>query len=375
MHKLFLLLCFSPLAALAQNVGIGTNTPQAKLEIRNSLKNTVRISTNAFTDTSELLFSNRNASGQGTDFLFRSVREEGLFVSSLSDIPANNSSSSLVIRPNGNVGIGIFPDFKMHVNGASRFAGKMDLEGLQLFEFGAGVVGKEINAGKVGYNAFGQNALTFVGAGTNITNRAVYFFAEGGTTFTGPLDFYGPLRPGGAPGTAGQVLRSNGASNPVWANAALDNNIRFGVLFSTTTEGSGPINVESTQYNLSPADITIGTGSITVNKTGLYHINAQVTSRVLTAAPTSYVPEGSAFVLFSSGATTINYFIIGYLDHYQESMSDAGAGGSYYHSKWVEGDVYLTAGMTIRVTRDLRVEGTPGDVIFDVYLYGHLVDD
>jgi hypothetical protein len=54
-------------------------------------------------------------------------------------------------------------------------------------EFGAGIVGKETNAGKIGYEIFGTGALTFVGAGTSATNRKVFLFAEGGTESNGPL--------------------------------------------------------------------------------------------------------------------------------------------------------------------------------------------
>jgi hypothetical protein len=41
-------------------------------------------------------------------------------------------------------------------------------------------VWKRTNAGKIGYNALGQNA-SFVGAGTKTT---IYYFAEGGTTMS-----------------------------------------------------------------------------------------------------------------------------------------------------------------------------------------------
>jgi hypothetical protein len=80
-----------------------------------------------------------------------------------------------------NVGIGITPTAKLHVNGTIK------MEGNNMFEFGGGVVGKEVNAGKIGYNAFGTNSLEIVGAGTNAANRQVYFFAEAGTTFNGPI--------------------------------------------------------------------------------------------------------------------------------------------------------------------------------------------
>ncbi len=73
------------------------------------------------------------------------------------------------------------PRFSIAADGTSQVVG------LNLMEFGAGVAGKEVNAGKIGYNAFSKSALTITGAGTTNTNRAVYFYAEGGNTTSGPI--------------------------------------------------------------------------------------------------------------------------------------------------------------------------------------------
>jgi hypothetical protein len=70
--------------------------------------------------------------------------------------------------------------------------GTAQILGLNLMEFGAGVAGKEVNAGKIGYNAFGHNALTIVGGGTTTTNREVFFFAEGGIGNQGPVYLTNP---------------------------------------------------------------------------------------------------------------------------------------------------------------------------------------
>jgi len=260
--------------AFAQNVGIGTTAPAEKLEVKNSLRSTLKISSASYVDTSELLLSNRTNGNSGTDFSIKSIREEGLHFSSLSDLPANTATNSLVIRPGGNVGVGIVPQFKFHVNGASRFNGLTQIDGLNLFEFGAGVPGKELNAGKIGYNAFGQNALTFVGAGTNASNRAIYFFAEGGTTMSGPLNIGGTFRVNGNPGSAGQVLTSTGAGSPEWQNSSYSNNTRFSVVLDETpTLLSGNVVFAATHYNLDPANVIIGASSITINKAGLYHFD------------------------------------------------------------------------------------------------------
>jgi hypothetical protein len=106
---LFVCICFSFMFAFSQNVGIGTNTPSSKLEIRNSLKSDIKIRSNSFADTSVLMFSNRLSSGEGTDYIFSSNQEQGLFISSASDLPQNSNSNTMVITPQGRIGLGGVP--------------------------------------------------------------------------------------------------------------------------------------------------------------------------------------------------------------------------------------------------------------------------
>jgi hypothetical protein len=89
----------------AQNVGIGTVTPLTKLEIKNPVKSTVRISSNGFGDTSQLTLSNRNASNQGTDFTFSANAETSLRLTTASDIAGNNHDSILTVTPAGRIGV------------------------------------------------------------------------------------------------------------------------------------------------------------------------------------------------------------------------------------------------------------------------------
>lgn len=81
-----------------------------------------------------------------------------------------------------NVGIGTTtPTARLHV------AGNQKIDSNFTLEFGAGVTGKEPNAGKIGYQVFSTNALDIVGAGTFENNRKVTFWAGGGTQFRGPV--------------------------------------------------------------------------------------------------------------------------------------------------------------------------------------------
>ncbi|MBK7223398.1 MAG: hypothetical protein IPH94_19490 [Saprospiraceae bacterium] len=78
-----------------------------------------------------------------------------------------------------NVGIGTTnPQSKLHINGNQK------IDSLYTLEFGSGFV-KESNAGKIGYKTFSTIGLDIVGAGLTGTDRKIFFFGEGGSTFNG----------------------------------------------------------------------------------------------------------------------------------------------------------------------------------------------
>ncbi|MCX6316619.1 MAG: hypothetical protein NTW29_04975 [Bacteroidetes bacterium] len=81
-----------------------------------------------------------------------------------------------------NVGIGTAnPTARLHVGG------NLKIDSVYTLEFGAGISGKEINAGKIGYQVFSPTGLDIVGAGTAQTNRRITFWAEGGSVFKGDI--------------------------------------------------------------------------------------------------------------------------------------------------------------------------------------------
>jgi hypothetical protein len=99
-----------------------------------------------------------------------------------------------------NVGIGTTnPQSKLHING------NVKIDSAYSLEFGAGIITKELNAGKIGYQLFTPSALDILGAGTNGTNRKIKFWNEGSAEFAGnigigvanatsPLQFAATLR-------------------------------------------------------------------------------------------------------------------------------------------------------------------------------------
>lgn len=91
----------------------------------------------------------------------------------------------------------------------------------------------------------------------------------------GSMQLGGRLFVNGSSGTAGQVLTSNFLSPPSWQtlSGAFDNNTRFEATFSgNSSAGLTPALAYTQVYNTNPADVIIASSGLTINKTGLYHI-------------------------------------------------------------------------------------------------------
>ncbi|MCC3158737.1 H-type lectin domain-containing protein [Hymenobacter sp. 15J16-1T3B] len=78
-------------------------------------------------------------------------------------------------------------------------AGNVAVGSTSTLELGYGVGGKEVNAGKIGYQTFTADALDVVGAGTSGSNRKVKLWAEGGTELAGGLRVNGLAGSGSRP--------------------------------------------------------------------------------------------------------------------------------------------------------------------------------
>jgi hypothetical protein len=252
-HLSILSCCFLIVAiSAAQNVGINDPAPTAKLTVKG---------TEATADGQGAAIKLQNTAGNTNAWYLRAGGTGNNTPNGGFSI-ADNFGYHFNMGQGGNIGLGIAPSTaKLHVNGG------MKIQGLNTLEFGAGVALKELNAGKIGYQTFTPGALDIVGAGTTVATRKVNIFAEGGTTFNGPINV------GGSTGTVGQVLTSNAAGVPTWENAALSNNVRFKATFGADdNSGLEPPITYGTEYNFNSTAVSISASGITINRSGLYHI-------------------------------------------------------------------------------------------------------
>lgn len=189
------------------NVGIGTYFPSAKLHLNGNMKiensNTIefgagaegkqedagKIGYNTFSGNA-LDIVGAGAAGNrkiklyaegGTTLEGKMIISDSMFVGGHTKLDGN------LLVNNGWVGIGNYaPTVPLHLTG------NMKIDNTGTIEFGAGVPGKQQDAGKIGYQTFSTNALDIIGAGSP-NNRKIQFYAEGGSNFSGKVDIVGKL--------------------------------------------------------------------------------------------------------------------------------------------------------------------------------------
>jgi hypothetical protein len=159
-------------------VGIGTTTPNAPLQFSNSLVNRKIVLWDQRDNDHRYLGFGINT-GMLRYQVGAAVTDSHVFFAGTSD---STSVELMRIGGNGRVGIGVTaPTAKLHINGHQK------IDSAYTLEWGAGIGGKEMNAGKIGYEAFTPGALDIVGAGNTVATRRIKLFAEGGLEITGQI--------------------------------------------------------------------------------------------------------------------------------------------------------------------------------------------
>ena len=111
MKKLIFFACiFINNILFAQNIGIGTVNPRARLEVKDSAHPGVRITSKGYLDSSSIILSNTDNFNQGTNYIISANQEIGLKFSTTSDLPQNTIPNLMELNLNGGMGIGKSPD-------------------------------------------------------------------------------------------------------------------------------------------------------------------------------------------------------------------------------------------------------------------------
>ncbi|MGG9971371.1 hypothetical protein ACQ33O_06225 [Ferruginibacter sp. SUN002] len=198
----------------------------------------------------------------------------------------------------------------------------------------------------------------------------------------GDINTTGLIRLNGSPGTAGQVLASNGNSDPTWVNSAFAGNTRFAVELNqfspatTSTTTGGVFSISEIRYNLNTTNVTttVGANSITINKTGLYHFEVDFTTQFyynVSVTPTA-PPELTSYLAINYTGAFNHYLAYGTPMWKSKTTTNA----TYYYNGKMEMDVYIEAPKTLTLYSNMgRLDGPTNSVTQIGYLWGHLISD
>lgn len=215
MKKYFFVLAFgcNTVVSNAQHVGIGTATPGSGLELKGTGLGSQQRITDPVSGNSLVLQGGAGGNMKVTGYNYGTGTAQPLYLSV--------DGASTIINPNGgNVGIGVTtPSAKLHI------AGNIKLNGIETIEFGGNWPGgKELNAGKIGYQTFSVGALDIVGAGTQISNRTIRFWNEGGAIFGGNVGIQTYSIAGYALAVNGNIRTKEVVVESGWADYVFEKN-------------------------------------------------------------------------------------------------------------------------------------------------------
>ena len=289
--KKFILLSFGLSISFflaAQNVGIGTSSPNSKLTIEGLEA--------GFNGTAAGLQFNNTAPGGGSWYLRAGATGTSTPPGGFSI--GNNTDYVFAFNNAGLLGLlSIDPQERLHI-GQGNIRLDLSEKGIILNDYAGPFITRKYDPFTSGaYSGLGRwglfmepNRLTL--GIPNISGKAFQvskYELNGTPTALFGVDVNGALQLNGSSGTAGQVLTSNGSGAAQWQTktSSSDNNVRFEVSFqeSVTNAFSPPLTYTSF-YNYNTAAVTISSGGVTINLPGLYHIEGYYeTSYTFSGAP------------------------------------------------------------------------------------------
>lgn len=156
----------------------------------------------------------------------------------------------------------------------------------------------------------------------------------------GNVNLNGVLKFNGSAGGVGQMLVSTGLSTPEWVSAPYNNTTRFAANIPAETSNSEPLTYESI-YNHNSNDVSIGSSSITISKSGLYHFEGFLTFTITFRGDIPKDVAFSAFLHADSETYDIAFF---------SGMHYVGT-AQYNTTVHFKNDIYITAPATINLSR------------------------
>ncbi|MGY3793728.1 hypothetical protein [Aquimarina sp. 433] len=221
--------------AVSGNVGIGTTSPSAELEVKSEVNNNAEIHLNSFTDGKPSILRFQDAGKSSWGFLsnYPTIGKFSLY-------NYNNNSNAIVLNTNGNVGIGTTnPSQKLHV----QFTGE------------GGISAKSISNGTYGA------ANIIVDPATNFPGR--FLFRENGENKAW-IDHFG-----------GKLNIRNSSNNPFLTVLMTNGNVGIGTtnpnssLHIRNANGTGSLIVQGKQDATvgNSAEIILSTEHSTANNT------------------------------------------------------------------------------------------------------------
>lgn len=387
MRKLVWIILIMPIYLHAQNVGIGTTSPQAKLQINHRAtfgEPSLRLLDSSINSAPLLEF--RNQSGNNYWQMAGLVHNTNPAQSGFY-IYTNENSNLFSIIGNGNVGINRSSpiaalDVNSNVSHTARFNSASDNmyvsfyeadnyrgyigsyaagEGLEDMDFGTGLG----TTGKLHLSIGAQPKLTVSGNNVGIGTTNPSYSLD----VNGPINLRSNIRLNGATGLVGQVLQSNGTGvAPTWENAAYGSTTRFSVAFGASTEfGFANISLPA-YYNLNPSQITITSSGITINKTGLYRFDGMVAHRaVFTSIQTNFLPKSSFNLVFGTRSYSM----------FAEKLMPlvSGTNFRYANSEKFSIEIHVVAGTVLQLNNYIGTMTPAFDYFTSGWLNGHLISE